>query len=115
MDYQEFCRLKSKAGQRRIELYGNPATPESRAKGGHTQGTINAAKCRENGTGIFAHASRVKGGHITGTAIQAIQREKRMLVWDPEKKMARKGGHVTKHVNKGRFNPECSFCTGEER
>lgn len=119
---------KAKGGRKHNELYGNPATPEGRVKGGHIGGRIGGKiggrKAVESGQLASVAA---KGGHIQGrknveegtdlfgmTAEQksaAGRKAGRMGSHEAKATSGRLANHIRWHVKRGIKNPDCPLCS----
>jgi hypothetical protein len=92
-------------------------TPEERAATGRKGGRVGGARVRDLGLGIFAMTPEEKaarsrnGGRVAG----ARARDGRYGIFAMGPAAAsRKANHVQHHVNRGRINPDCAHCTGEQ-
>jgi hypothetical protein len=92
-------------------------SPEARFRGGKTRGDRHAAEktgvCGRSQEQMILDAK--KGGLAGGYA--GSQHPNSKAAWramlknsDHQRAAGRVGGHVSNHVNKGRFNPLCEFC-----
>jgi hypothetical protein len=123
-------------GRRRIELHGNPATPEGCHKGGRKGGhrlhelypglaADNGRRSKETGTGIFSpqydkgkggrnHKPNLKasarGGHTQGQ--RNVTNKTGLFSRSPEmqKEDGRRGAHLQYHLRREQANIMCDLC-----
>jgi len=95
---------KARAGRRRVELHGQPSTPDGLIRGGKTSIARMTHEQKVLGGKSVSHEQRVRGG-----------RRSQQLHGQPSTpegcaEGGRHASHVHWHVRRGMFNFRCSYC-----